>query len=148
MNSRERLLLMHIFNQMKKRCYDPSHKQYSDYGGRGITICERWLSSFDAFYSDTAPRPPGMTLDRRDNDGPYSPANCRWADRFQQAGNRRNCIYVDYMGERLSLKEASRRAGLKYRRVHKRIVDHGWPVDLALSLPIGQRWGAVRRLPK
>jgi len=145
MKNRERLLLMHIFNQMKKRCYDSTHKQYKDYGGRGITICDRWIASFDAFYADMSPRPAGLLLDRRDNDGPYSPANCRWVSRSESNSNRRNCIYVYYHGERITLKEASRRAGLKYRRVHKRIIEHGWTVEMALTLPIGQAWGTKRR---
>lgn len=80
----------------------------------------------------------GWTLDRIDNDGDYSPENCRWATRQEQNSNRRNCIMVGLNGEQMTLKEACRRLGLKYRPVHKRITARGWDIERALSTPIGK----------
>lgn len=74
---------------MRSRCLSPKHEAYGRYTGRGITICERWLNSFDAFLADMGPRPEGLTLERVDNERGYEPANCVWATRKAQAVNRR-----------------------------------------------------------
>lgn len=73
---------------MIQRCTNPKNHKYPNYGARGITVCERWLT-FENFLADVGERPDGLTLDRKDNDGNYEPGNVRWATHKQQANNRR-----------------------------------------------------------
>lgn len=76
---------------MKKRCYDKNQENYKDYGGRGITICDRWKNSFQNFYTDMGKRPSkNHSIDRIDVNGNYEPSNCRWATQSEQNRNQRN----------------------------------------------------------
>lgn len=127
-----------IWSDMKSRCKNPKHKAYKNYGGRGIMVCESW-ESFSNFAKDMMPRLDGYMLDRIDNNGNYSPENCKWATRKEQNSNRRNCIYVPHNGEQVTLAEYCRRNDLKYRPIVKRIQDRGWPLSAALTLPLGSR---------
>ena len=125
-------LVYGLWSTMKQRCLNPNSDKYKDYGGRGIRVCERWLK-FENFLADMG-RPPGSgySIDRIDNDGDYEPGNCRWATLQEQATNKRNNIMLDWHGERMTLAEAARRAGLNRSTVWRRI-RRGWAADRALS---------------
>lgn len=107
--------LYSVWQSMKGRCTYPSNPQWADYGGRGITICDRWLGpqGFKNFVADMGIRPDGYTLDRRDNDGHYTPENCRWATRSEQQLNQRTTRKVTIEGRQYIAAELAKHAGLK-----------------------------------
>jgi len=90
---------------MKTRCNNPNYEAFERYGGRGIRVCERWNASFAAFLGDMGPKPDGLTIERVDNDGNYTPDNCEWATRIAQARNRRSTLYATVNGETLCAKD-------------------------------------------
>lgn len=123
------------WHHAKRRCSDPAVKQFADYGGRGIRMCARWVESFEAFLADMGPCPKGKTIDRIDNDGNYEPGNCRWATRTEQNNNTRASRFVVWNGERMTVAEASRRAGIDKMHVYSRL-KIGWALERALSEPV------------
>lgn len=95
-----------------QRCTNPKSKAFKDYGGRGITVCEMWRCSFEAFMDDMGPKPsPSMTIERKDNSLGYEPGNCVWATRVEQARNTRRNRWIEFQGERFILKEWAAKFG-------------------------------------
>lgn len=121
---------------MKQRCYNPKNTFYYAYGGRGVSVCDRWKDSFEAFYEDIGPKPSkAHSLDRIDVNGDYEPINCRWATAIEQLSNQRRNILVQYQGEKLTVSEAGRRSGLPDKIVHNRIKS-GWSAEDAVTKPV------------
>lgn len=116
---------------MLKRCLDPSYRYYRDYGGRGITVCNRWLK-FENFYADMGERPDGLSLDRRDNDGNYDPDNCRWASKLEQARNKRKTVFISAFGTTKRMVEWAEHYGINYGTLKWKL-RQGTPAEEALS---------------
>lgn len=121
-----------VWQSMKDRCLNPSNAQWEDYGGRGITVCERWLSDYNAFASDMAERPFGYVLDRIDNNAGYTPENCRWVSRRHSQSNRRCTIYLTIDGKPHLLAELARISGLKPDTITAR-ASRGLTFDQVMS---------------
>lgn len=123
-----------IWGSMIKRCTNPRAKNWGDYGGRGITICDRWRD-FRNFLADMGERPSkDHSIDRINNDGNYEPANCRWADRTTQANNKRNNRIVEFDGLRLTVPQWARRFGVSADAIRQRLLAK-WPVNERLFTP-------------
>jgi hypothetical protein len=118
---------------MKQRCYYTKHIEFHRYGGRGITICSEWRSSFLAFLVDMGPCPEGMSLDRMDVDGPYSPENCRWATKQEQSANTSRNVFVEHEGKRLTLKQLAAHLGINYFRLHAYFRRRGLSLEAAIA---------------
>lgn len=116
---------------MKQRCYYAKHVQFQHYGGRGITVCDRWRNSFEDFLADMGQRPEGTTIDRIDSDGNYEPSNCRWAPKAEQSRNRKSTINFTRDGVTKCVKDWCDELGLDVDRVYGRI-RRGVPVAEAL----------------
>lgn len=110
-----------VWDGMKARCLNPNHTFYRLYGGRGIYICDRWKESFSNFLADMGPRPEGTTLDRIDNDGPYSPENCRWATRDEQYNNRSTSRFLIVGSTCMSITQWSKKTGLMRKTITERL---------------------------
>lgn len=127
--------LYRTWRAMKQRCYDAKFEAYKNYGGRGISVCQRWLDSFEAFVDDMGERPSDAhSIDRIDNDGNYEPINCRWATIIEQCQNRRaskTLLQIEWNGEELCLKEICRREWVSYQAV-RRYLKLGYTVSEAV----------------
>lgn len=134
------------WDSMKQRVLNPSHKSYENYGGRGITICERWLESFENFVADMGERPEGMTLDRIDTNGNYEPENCRWATDEVQGNNKRSSKLIEFQGRTQTSIQWAREFGIHPKVLLYRL-KNGWSIEEALTMKTnhGNAWARGSR---
>ncbi len=125
-----------VWQGIRARCFNPNSPNFKNYGGIGITVCERWRHSFEAFFEDMGTRPsPRHTIDRFPNGkGDYEPGNCRWATDKEQQRNKKNVVFVEFQGERRCLAELCELYGL-HKNTVKRRLNKGWTLEAALSTP-------------
>jgi hypothetical protein len=125
----------HIWRNMNSRCLDPTFPNYDNYGGRGITVCEEWINSFESFFHHIGARPtPNHTLDRINNDLGYFPGNVRWATRTEQARNKRNNRLLTWNGETLPIPVWAERTGLNEALLWTRVRAR-WSDEKTLTTP-------------
>lgn len=118
------------WRSMRSRCLYPANPSWKHYGGRGITVCDRWLD-YDDFIEDMGERPEGYTLERIDNNSGYSPENCRWATVRDQLNNQRRNRIVEYKGKRQTVGQWASELGIKFDTLWRRLSR--MPVEKALT---------------
>lgn len=124
-----------IWEGMRARCNNPARREYENYGGRGVSVCERW-DSFESFVEDMGDRPSlDHTLDRKDNDGDYEPGNCRWATKQDQARNRRSNRVLVVRGVSQVITDWARQMGLSVSTIRAR-KELGWSDERAVMEPV------------
>lgn len=139
--------------EIKQRCLNSNCKDYKDYGERGISICDRWRNSFEAFYEDVSNLPhfgeEGYTLNRIDNNGNYEPQNIEWANNIAQQNNKRNNHLITYNGKTQTIAQWARELNIPYSRLCQRINKSGWSIEKALTSPVerskGGEWSGQKR---
>lgn len=127
---------MDYLGRTQKRCLDSNNQSYPNYGGRGVTVCDRWKDSFEAFLEDMGDRPSeAHTIDRIDNNKGYYKENCRWVDRKTQGRNKRNNCLIEFQGETRCLSEWAELVGLSVATLKTRL-KLGWSIERALTIPL------------
>lgn len=137
-----------IWCGMRSRCLNKNNLNYHNYGGRGITIHPRW-DDFEKFLQDMGECPPGLSIDRIDNNGNYGPDNCRWATMKQQANNKRTNRFIEYEGRKMTEAQWAKEKGIPPGSISSRIRKN-WCYDCALNKPAGgkcthPRIGSVKK---
>jgi len=121
---------------IKNRCYNIRNPKYPRYGGRGITVCDRWKDSFENFFADMGLKPSSEhSIDRINNDGDYTPDNCRWATPKEQANNMSRCRNITHNGKTMTGTEWSKKLKLPCDLVNRRVKDYGWSEEKAVTTP-------------
>jgi len=120
-----------IWHGIIQRCENSLNRSFHLYGGRGIFVSPQW-KTFENFYADMGNRPAKHSIERRDNDGPYSPENCYWATSKQQSRNKRTTVFVMFQGREMCLADAAEIAGVEYGPLYDRVIRKGWEITRAL----------------
>lgn len=133
--------IYHIWGGMIQRCENPNSKSYKDYGEKGITVCKEWRESFEIFrdWSMKNGYEDNLTLERRNYNFGYSPENCTWISKGEQAKNRESNLKIKYKNEIKTLAEWCRILNLHYKTTYMRMWKYGWSVEEAFEIPKGKR---------
>lgn len=124
---------------IKSRCYSQSTDGWKRYGAKGVTVCERWLYSFENFLSDMGRRPEiNYTIERRDNSKGYSPENCKWATPVEQANNKTSNHFLEFQGQRMTIAQWEAKLGINRKTIKTRLTQLGWSTSEALAKPVRQ----------
>ena len=126
------------WGSMKQRCTNKNAKEYNNYGGRGIKICEEWLDNFETFYKDMGDRPEGTSIDRIDNNGNYTLGNCRWSTRKEQQNNMRNVKKYKFKNQTMTISEWSQKISIESHTLYTR-VRRGWGFKRAIETPVNKK---------
>lgn len=131
--------LYEIWKSIKNRCLNPKSLAYKNYGGRGITICQKWKDDFMEFYTWSMQNGynENLSIDRINNDGNYEPSNCRWVDRKTQANNTRTNHFITFDNQTLTIKQWSEKLNIPYSCLFSRLKN--WSIEKALTTPIKKR---------
>lgn len=136
-HNKSKTKLYRVWASMRERCFSPSCNGFVYYGGRGITVCDEWNDSFQAFYdwAMTNGYCEGLSIDRIDVDGNYEPSNCRWVSRNIQANNTRKNVSIEYNGECHTIGEWADILGIEYITLWMRF-RRGWSVEKVFQTPL------------
>ena len=136
--------IYYTWKKMHARCYNPEDPNFYRYGARGIQVCRRWNSVFN-FLEDMGHPPQGMSIDRIDNDGDYTPENCHWATQEQQNENTSRNRYVTFDGREQTIKAWAKEFDLNPRCLSERL-RRGWDVERAMTTPTARNYAEGRTL--
>jgi len=120
------------WESMKRRCTMPSQDRFKNYGGRGITVCDRWFNSFENFFEDMGIKPDRYSIERIDNDGNYEPSNCKWIPLNEQQSNTTQNHLLTFQGITKTLSKWAKDVGLKQPTLRRRL-KNGWSIERALT---------------
>lgn len=135
--------LYHTWSSIKSRCHNTKNKDYKKYGAKGISVCDKWRDSFEAFLLDMGEPPTQKhTIERENSKGDYEPNNCKWANYTEQANNRSNNTTIKFDGKIKTLSQWSKELGIRSDTLSNRI-KKGWPIEKAM-LTATRPWGKTR----